>query len=466
MKPWAKVGLVAGAFLAAGALAAFLIDQGLNDAGTWATVIGLPIAILSAATGAWSAVLAARTLREARSPTAPAPAPLKTAHVELVDAAVDPEVSARASNAESGPMATSSAAEIAEIQPVVGAIDFKFINRGDAAAVLHEFSISVLEFRLDTTPLLQYSYFPSGASALSGEFHYGTALELEVNNSGWGGAFDFTAELTCPVLASVFPQAALSIEFAEIESGAVRTFTLLAKDADQAAMDRLRERRAKFLQKAVSALDEADEEILHSPDFAILLSLHEQWHISEFFSDGRYASSDPRQQWHRDYIAELDSDYLPIRLDIYTQYADQDGQGKSESTAALTSFDRSMTEGALWIGPNGFRYEVHMVDFMMMPGGDAYAVILDPENPGDRNYRISRSIPPGDADRFHVVLASRMSGDFLLRLSFEINGAQVVQSDLIRISLNHPRNADLPLGLIDGASFELRDGRLELGVRE
>jgi hypothetical protein len=465
MKPWVKIGLVAAAFVLTAAVAAFLIGQGLNKAGTWATVLGLPIAILSAAAGVWSAVLAARTLREAHSSTVPVSAPLREAHVELVDAAVDPEVVAGISGSENTILTTERpTAEFTDIKPEVGAIDFKFINRGDAAAVLHQFTISILDFRLDTTPLLEYSYRLVGNRSHSDEFLYGTTLELEIGNFGWGSALGFTAALTCPVLVDLFPNAALSVDFAEVGSGANLIFTLLAEDADQSVMDRLRERRAAFLGKAVTALSDVDEELLRDPDFTTLLSLHEQWHIREFFSNYRHIDDNPRQQWHCDYIAELDSDYLPIRLDMLAEYADQNGRRKSEDAVALTSFDRSMAEGELWIGPTGFRYKIHHVSFMMMPGRDAYAVILDPENSGNQNYRISRSISPGDADRFHVVLASRMSGDFHLRLSFHINGTQVVKSNPLRITLNRPRNASLPVGISDGASFELRDGRLELGA--
>jgi hypothetical protein len=471
MKPWVKIGLVAATFVVAAALAAFLIGQGLNKAGTWATILGLPIAIVSAAAGVWAAVLASRALREARSPTVPVPAPLKKAHVELVDAALDPDVVAGISGAEDAALtAERPMAKITNVKPRAGAIDFKFINRGDAAAVLHQFTIRILDFQLDTTPLLEYSYFPEGDSSAegdespSGEFYYGTTLKLKISNFGWGSALGFNAALTYPLLADLFPQAALSIDFAEIESGSIPTFTLPATGADRAVMDRLCERRAALLTKAVTALTEVNKKILRDPDFKILLSFHEQWHIREFFSDYRDMDDDPRQQWHRDYVAGLDSDYLPIRLNMHVEYTDQNGRQNSEDTVALTDFDRSMTEGVLWVGPSGFRYEVHHVDFMLMPGRDAYAVILDPQNADEREYRVSRSIPPGDADRFHVVLASRMSGDFTLRLSFHINGTQVVQSDPLKISLNRPRNARLPQGLSDGTSFELRDGRLELGV--
>lgn len=333
----------------------------------------------------------------------------------------------------------------------------------DAVSVLHQFTIRTIDFRLDTTPLLECSYSPVGGVSSSDGVHYGTILQLQVSNSGWGSALGLTAVLTCPILIDLFPPAALCFEFAEVESGADLTFTLRAEEADRAVMDRLRKRREVLLGKAVVALAEVDEEILGNEDFNTLLSFHEQWHIEEFFSDYRRIGDGPRQQWHRNYIAELNSDYIPVRLNMHIEYANQDRRPYSEETVALTSFDRSMTEGVLWIGSAGFRYDIHWVSFGMPSGGDAYAVILDPDDRGERNYRISRSIPPGDADRFHVLLASRMSGDYCLQLSFHANGVQVVESDPLWISLIHPRNAHLPASLSDDASFELRNGRLELG---
>lgn len=464
MKPWVKVCLCVAAFVVAATLAAFLIDQGLSQAGTWATVLGLPIAILSAGAGVWSAVLAARTLRETRSP---AVAPLKIAHVELVDAAVDPDVRARISGAQDTD--ASPTTENIDVRPEVDAIDFKFINRGDAVAVLHQFTISILDFRLDTSPVLEYSYLMVGRASSDKNlvrdrgFRYGTSLELKISNFGWGSALDFTATLTSPILADLYPQSALSFESAQVESGTDLTFTLLVEGADRAVMDRLRERRAAVLGKAMTALAEVDERILGDPDFLTLLSFHEQWHIREFLSDYPRTGNSPCQQWHQDYISELDSDYLPIRLEMRVGYADQDGRRYSGDTVALTDPNRPMTEGELWIGPTGFLYMVHKVFFDEMLSHDGYAVILNPEDPNERKYRISRSIAPGDADRFHVVLASRMSGDFYVQLSFNFNGTQIVQSDPLLVSLNHPRNARLPTGLPDGVSFKLRDERLELG---
>jgi hypothetical protein len=57
-----KIGARAMVAVAALALGAFLISQGLVQASLWAAVLGLPLSIVIALAGLWSAVLTAKAL--------------------------------------------------------------------------------------------------------------------------------------------------------------------------------------------------------------------------------------------------------------------------------------------------------------------------------------------------------------------------------------------------------------------
>ena len=60
-------------------------------------------------------------------------------------------------------------------------ISFKFLNSGNAAAVLWKFIVEVLDSQVDITPEFEFSYLvePSGS------------LRIQGTNVGWGAAIDF-----------------------------------------------------------------------------------------------------------------------------------------------------------------------------------------------------------------------------------------------------------------------------------
>jgi hypothetical protein len=62
-----KAGLAAvliGAAAVLGVLMAYLLRQGLDKASLWASVLGLPLTVIIAVSGVWTAVLAAKANRE------------------------------------------------------------------------------------------------------------------------------------------------------------------------------------------------------------------------------------------------------------------------------------------------------------------------------------------------------------------------------------------------------------------
>jgi hypothetical protein len=63
MGKWARVGGAAAVLAVAAALAVFLVSQGLDKAGLWATALGLPLGVIIAIAAVWTAMLAAKPRR-------------------------------------------------------------------------------------------------------------------------------------------------------------------------------------------------------------------------------------------------------------------------------------------------------------------------------------------------------------------------------------------------------------------
>jgi hypothetical protein len=487
MSRWTKVSIWAAAFVIGVGVGLFLITRGISQAALWATALGLPIAVLGSAAGAWSAVLAARTLREARAASANEKKALKKAHVELVDASPDPGI--QASFASSEPQAEAGPDQphvISDIKLDYRAIDFKFVNRGDATAVLHRFGLEILSFQPDLTPLLRHSYrltreeIPRYRSMLNrtDSIFYdmesyprrdpATMLELKVRNDGWGDASQYSVRLTDPVLTRLFPEPMLAFSCAAVPSGGDTAFTIRAEDANPRVLEEMTARRRAILEKVATTVPSPHAAVLDDEDYNLLTSEDERMEVFNLFRN--YRPDDVYYERERGQFGEYMSErysqysrYFPVGLDAEVRYLDEDENSHVEQKDfSPERHDR----GILWLAAAGFRYEDHSHHAMMLESGGYYSVILEPEGPQRREYPISRSIRPGDADRFHIIVAARRSGTFVLRLTFKVNRRTLVTSKPISISLVQPLNWRLPDQLADGASFQFRDGRLQLGGEE
>ncbi len=457
MTRWARLSTWGLVFILSAGVGVLLVQQGLSNAALWATVLGLPIAFVGAVAGVWSLMLAARTLRESRSQastTSPRP---KRGDLELVEAALDPGIVVSAGEEERAERTSLGALVISDVAATYGALDFRFVNRGDATAVLRGFVLELVNVALDVTPVLTYSYVPPSSDAAR------DVLKVKIENDGWGDALNVSIRLTNAVLADALPEVKRCFTCPAVGNNGGFSFDVAFADLDQSRLASLRRRRAAVVARTVSAMEAVDPEIVMDNDVRQLLSRHEQWHVEEFFRDYDSDGLGPRQRWHCDYVAGLSGESLPTRLEMEVAYCDTRQDAHVERAVALTWMDRSMHEGDLWIRTTRFDYDAHEVSFLAAPPRDIYAVILDPEGPRERTYSISRIVAPGDAERFHILLASTQSGTFDVQLNFLVDRASRVTSEPISVTLTRRRNEALPQRLVDGAAFEIHDGSLDLG---
>ncbi|WP_431925422.1 hypothetical protein [Amycolatopsis tucumanensis] len=374
----------------------------------------------------------------------------KQAVVSLVGTALDPELSSPAANPP-----TDNRYEVLEQKFEVGAIDCKFVNRGDATAFLDSFSVLVKGVTVDRAPVLSYSYAVRGRSVV-----------VSARNAGWGAARRMRLRLVDPVLPDLFP-AQSEVTVPVVEPGA--TVPVLRLDPDPAiagAIGDLRRRRAEFLPSVVEAMRREDDSIRASADFRALLSHHERWHVGEYFENLPRGDS-PRQQWHLRYVGALpETAEVPVGITVTGSYETEDGNSHEITrTDVRCAIDEPVSPGVLWLGDHGFSYEFHEVSHNAVPPSTVHAVVLDAEPGQRRDYALSRAIEPGGVERFHVALASVKSATYEIALGFRVDGREHIWSKPMPVRLERLHGSALPDNLTDGASFEVRDGRLVLGGR-
>src|SRR4030095_16831475 len=87
--------------------------------------------------------------------------------------------------------------------------DFKFRNAGKTAAVLSQFTLRVLDAKVDPTPVLNFHFRVENGHFISrgnsAQFEQGDdSLELIAQNNGWGPAIDCELLFSEPAIDQIF----------------------------------------------------------------------------------------------------------------------------------------------------------------------------------------------------------------------------------------------------------------------
>jgi hypothetical protein len=92
----------------------------------------------------------------------------------------------------------------------------------------------------------------------------------------------------------------------------------------------------------------------------------------------------------------------------------------------------------------------------------ATGINFDPANaPSEMEYAISRKVPPGDVERFHVMVGSRMSCFLTLKFKIVIDKSAMVTSEVFNIHLWNPRDWELHRWYSDGEALSRRQQQLQ-----
>ncbi|MBI4451384.1 putative DNA binding domain-containing protein [Candidatus Woesearchaeota archaeon] len=294
-------------------------------------------------------------------------------------------------------------------------IDFKLRNAGDGTAVLHRLCLDILEASVDQTPVLSFSKKLDSGS-----------LELVVNNHGWGDAKDCKILFNEPTLDRLYSTTAVD---GTIPSGGTASCVLKVDKADRKAL-------------------------LTLPMQPLVLAPHDKDH-------------------YRDYSPTEQHDWMPeqsrsepfkgvLLEDIAVQWqCNAGGQ-------AFTGIDR-IYPGKAAITRDGFVIAACKGPRPAcgMASGATYVtgITLQPE-PQTLEYPISRKIPPGDADRFHVLVGAPQSCRLKVRFRIKVDHAYEVCSDAFELHLWNPHNWALHECYNDGEELRNRRQGVQREIQE
>jgi hypothetical protein len=276
-------------------------------------------------------------------------------------------------------------------------VDFQFANRGRGAALLRGFSVSILSYAVDTTPVIEPFLSITGDS--SGWNSVSGPLAINFRNNGWGPARDLQATLN-PPLANLFPSKMTICGFS-IESGARLEGALVLSGRD---LD-----KEEFLRVSHSARANLREA-----------------------SEGRSA-------------VEIETCELAL------QFCDDQSRIHRATVRANRNSLPGNFGGTLFLTESGFTWEGEFADFHLSHPSAIYYVSIEENIKGSaRHYVISHKIPAGDLEHFSVMLGSSKSCKATIQLGFLVDADNEIKSDPIDVHLWNPRNA--------GYHGEYRDG--------
>jgi hypothetical protein len=346
----------------------------------------------------------------------------------------------------------------------MGAVDFKFVNRGNATALLWSFSIEVVKAQVNVSPVLQFDYLiehhDERRSAYASKWDTGD-LAVYGHNRGWGDAVDCRFALAHDELSSMFSPDRLEYS-GRIDAGERgKLWSLKASDLQPEAIMRI-SAAEQLISDFADAVRRDDPTSLRNLDRDLLLSLLPttmRWYGERYLESMAEGYAGPRQSWPH---SGTFPSSMPkgMRLDavlrIHGVFSDEKQQRHHLEAYARTG---ESEPGDLWISSEGFISEANSPSYSLMSSDQAFVVILDPTITGEqRRYPISRKIEPGDVERFHIVLAATKSATITVRFKFHVDRSDVVSSQELELEFERLQQEYLPSEMEDGAQFDIVDG--------
>lgn len=304
-------------------------------------------------------------------------------------------------------------------------IDFKFRNGGDATAFLWRFVIDVAEAEIDTTPVLSFS-----VTEIDGAFC------VSVRNRGWGPARSCRVSIAEEALCLAFPTEALTY-CGTIESGEEKPII-----------------RLTHLQAIAGALDPLVDRRVRLPRLR-----------GYSFTDSRGEHRLARNM-AAGWFEEIDLYGTLLESICAAWECSDDHGGIHHDTAQVESFPNEH----LVLTREGFVKVEEVEDAHLCkasaPSDATFVALLDPlRGLHQRSYPISRKIPPGDVERFHILVGAAMSCRLRLRFQFSVDKFGTVASDLFEVHICNSRGHQREQRYLDGDELSRATQELERKVQ-
>jgi hypothetical protein len=295
-------------------------------------------------------------------------------------------------------------------------IDFKFQNTGGATAFLWQFAINIIQAEIDPTPCL-YFFFNVDSGA----------LKVYCENDGYGSAKNCELLINCDDRINEY---LINRLFNDNE----RSFT---------------------------------GEILGGSRKEIIKLVPKKFTSDEFKEVCRDIYEERKQRFGPKYFNNSNIDrYLygsAIRIeDLTIQCKYKDERGVTHNAIGQAS----NYKGLVFLTKDGFEYKESDGDEEDATSWITYTTIVDPKaGAHERKYPISRKIPPGDVERFHIMIGASMSCSLRTNFKFFVDKEKVIESEIFSIDIWNPRGSRWHEEYKDGAEVERVIRKIRKGSR-
>ncbi len=275
-------------------------------------------------------------------------------------------------------------------------IDFKFQNTGNATAFVWQLAVRVIQSEIDTKPALDFKVDVVD-----------NALKILVINNGWGTAYNCHIQVNETTLNRLFFESLRQATFT-IESGKVQEVICLTLD-----MANSRE-LAALIQEFVSINSSWLSDPSEGRELSTLniKSIYQDDKGTEYRSEEGVCSRKVYlEEGYYDFIVITQDSFLKISESVYSG----SGRAKSDTT---------------------------------------YITIIDPlKGSQELIYPISRKIPSGDIERFHIMIGSPMSCHLHIQFKFFIDQSKIVESEEFDIHIGNARDSRWHFKYKDGTEL-------------
>jgi hypothetical protein len=282
-----------------------------------------------------------------------------------------------------------------------------FQNKGAATAVLWKFSLVVEEVRIDPEPVLSAFIQTHNDSKRQKSDLYSVKnapsshLSAVIRNDGWGKAFHCSFRWRNPILEELFPAISLQGN-AEITEGSRHQLSISFDDVDK---NKLRE-----LSNLCPTL------------------------------------TSPKEQYN---FRKRNIDSLSLGP-ITIEYEMLDEWGRVHH-GHIKPHMGDNSRGYIGVTQSGFIHHEEIVVACMSMPDTIYCCVIDADRgPHSKEYNISRTVNPGAAEHFQIVVGANKSAHVSIHLRFNVDTSNVIQSKSFTIELWNPRNQQLHKCFKDG----------------
>jgi hypothetical protein len=327
-------------------------------------------------------------------------------------------------------------------------IDFKFLNGGRGKALLWRFAISVTAVEVDPTPELEFSFrVPQGqywsddgtGFKERGDF----SLVLLCSNNGWGPARELEGTLEHPILNQLLSDSARRFGEACLSSGEHKEILVLEpgliKDSKVEEVYR-RERELAF-----AKLQRTLPEFLDMNRHMTKKNGYEAGSLEKYYEEYKTERSEHfEKEWGKD------SWKIPLEFPKFA-WRCLDAHGVAYSDLSDTQEPYGIHRSYLYLTPRGFEGQTHFMQLCALGSDTTYCVIIDPDRGNhQREYRISRAIPPNDVERFHILIGASKSCNLTVKFTFSLDHDTEIHSQPFVLKIRNPRGSDYHYKYKDG----------------